>query len=316
MRKLAITIFAIALTAPASARGDAIVSADPSASNVSAYGGIVAWSQRDPAGGFRLVARVGGTVSTLPIPASRVEFDPDLGPHGGTVVAVYERCGGPCGTYEYSFASGQERKLSSLYARGCHVVGLSAWRGTLAFVRRGDHCRRRGLYVKRPGHRIARLRRVAPVWFGYDTDTDGRVVLFSNPAESRVRSIPIRGGRGHKLFHDGAESGDVDVFLRSPTIDGRYAYWFDVEEGVDGNTANLYRALKRSGRGCREDERDFAAITPPPPIAIPVDDQPLSPDSLAVDRGTVYYARYGVFQADPAPTFAKHSECVVAAFRK
>jgi hypothetical protein len=317
MRKLLlpILVLAIALLA-AGARADTIVSADPSASNVSAYGGVVAWSQKEPTGGYRLVARVGGVVSALSIPTSRVEFDPDVGPRGGVVVAVYQRCGGPCETYEYSFASGRERKLPSLYARGCHVVGLSAWRGTLAFVRRGDHCRRRALYVRRPGHRIHRLRGVAPVWFDYDTDTDGRVVLFANPADSRIRSIPVQGRRPHKLFHDGAESGDVDVFLRSPTIDGRYAYWFDVEEGEDGNTADLYRALRRSGRGCRRDERDFAAITPPPPIAIPTDDLPLSPDSLAVDRGTVYYARYGVFQADPAPTFAKPSECVVAAFRK
>ena len=313
---VALVLLTAAAALPASASADVIVSADPSAANVSAYAGAVAWSQKEPAGGYRLMAQVGGTVSALSIPSSRIEFNPDLGPHGGAVVAVYQRCGGPCGTYEYSFSSGQERKLPSLYARGCHVVGLSAWRGTLAFVRRGDHCRRRGLFVRLPGHRIHRLRGIAPVWYDFDTDTDGRVVLFANPADSRIRSIPLHGGRGHKLFHDGAESGDVDVFLRSPTIDGRYAYWFDVEEGEHGNTADLYRALRRSGRGCRRDERDFAAITPPPPITIPTDDLPISPDSLAVDRGTVYYARYGVFRADPAPAFAKHSECVVAAFGK
>src|SRR5262249_7102417 len=156
MRKLAIA-FALALAFPAGARADTIVSADPSASNVSAYGGVVAWAQKDPAGGFRLVARVAGTVSTRPVPPSLIEVAPDPGPHGGAVVAVYQRCGGPCQTYEYSFASGEERRLSSIHASGCHVVGLSAWRGTLAFVRRGDHCRRRGLYVRRPGHRVHRL---------------------------------------------------------------------------------------------------------------------------------------------------------------
>jgi hypothetical protein len=314
MKRLLPLVVLLATAGPA--RADTIVSGNPSATNVSAYNGIVAWSQVDPATGNRLYARIAGVVTQLSIPASRVPFDPDVGPLAGGVVAVYQRCGGPCKTYEYSFSSGRERKLPSLYARACHVVGLSAWRGTLAFVRRGEHCRRAGLFTRRPGHRVHRLRGVTPQWFGFDTDTDGRVVVFSNPAESRLRSIPVRGGRGHKLFHDGAESGDVDVFLRSPTIDGRYAYWFDVEEGEDGNTADLYRALRLSGRGCRRDERDFAAITPPVPVAIPSDEPPLSPDSLAVDRGTVYYVRYGLFQADPAPTFAKHSECVVAAFRK
>jgi hypothetical protein len=315
MKKLALIAVALMAWVPA-AHGDTIVSADPSASNVSAYGGILAWSQRNPAGGYLLFARVAGVASQLPVPPSRIEFDPDLGAgRGGGVVAVYQRCGGPCGTYEYSFTSGQERRLPSIEAQGCRVVGLSAWRGTLAFVRRGYHCRRPGLFVRRPGHRVRRLRRVTPQ-YGFQTDTDGRVVVFANPAESRVRSIPLKGGRGHKLFHDGAESGDVDVFLQSPTIDGRYAYWLDVEEGVDGNTADLYRALRRSGRGCRLDERDYASVTPAPPIPIPADDLPLSPDSLAVDGGTVYYSRYGLFQIDPAPSFAKHSGCTIAAFGK
>ena len=293
------------------------MSASPSAANVSAYGGVLAWSEGSPGAGFHLFARVGGAVSQLPLPSSRIELDADLGPgRAGGVLAVYQRCGGPCETYEYAFSSGRERRLSSLGARGCRVVGLSAWRGTLAFVRRGEHCRRAGLFVGRPGHRIRRLRRVTPQWYRFQTDTDGRVVVFSNPAESRVRSIPLRGGRGHKLFHDGAESGDVDVFLQSPTIDGRYAYWFDVEEGADGNTADLYRALRRSGKSCRQDDRDYAATTPPPLIPIPVDDLPLSPDSLAVDAGTVYYTRYGLFQADPPPVFAKPSGCTIAAFGK
>ncbi|MGH2979525.1 MAG: hypothetical protein ACRDLQ_07795 [Solirubrobacterales bacterium] len=70
---------AAALAAAPAAAGDTLVHADPTAENVTAYGGVLMWSRRDPGGPHHLVQRVGAIVSDAPVASSAHPLDPDLG---------------------------------------------------------------------------------------------------------------------------------------------------------------------------------------------------------------------------------------------
>lgn len=131
---------------------------------LSAYGGVLVWSQYSPrTKRFRLMARRGGRTERLPVPSSPDPLDLDLGPGpDGRPVAVYSRCargGFACDVFRYSFARRAERRVESVSTATSSERLPTVWRDRLGFARTRD--RRAyavpGLYVQRDGRRSRRV---------------------------------------------------------------------------------------------------------------------------------------------------------------
>ena len=137
-------------SAPAAATPPEVLAHEREASPVATYGGAVAWSSYDArTRRWRLKARVGGRVGTVPVASRPYAFDVDLGPgRGGGLSAVYSRCRearGPrgsavaeyaCDVFEYDFGKKRERRRRDLSRRGYDETLPSVWRGRVAFARR------------------------------------------------------------------------------------------------------------------------------------------------------------------------------------
>ena len=124
-------------------------------SPVSAYGGVVAWSEYDPTSErFHLVVRSGGRTRRLPVRPRVVAFDVDLGPGPkGEVTAVYSRCSddipaemggwphdGPanglrCDVYRVRVDGGRERRIDAVSRRRTSESLPSLWRNRLVYAR-------------------------------------------------------------------------------------------------------------------------------------------------------------------------------------
>lgn len=119
---------------------------------LAAYDGAVAWSSYDArTRRYRLKARVGGRIRTLPIASARLPFDVDLGPGpNGDLSAVYARCPGDfragprrrppeggrdCDVFQYDFKRRRERRRSELARPGHDELLPTIWRGRVAFAR-------------------------------------------------------------------------------------------------------------------------------------------------------------------------------------
>lgn len=80
------------ITAPALA-DEQVLAEGPDDSELSAYGGTVAFSDREAGSGWRLKLWNDGKVRTLPVEPRGAPFDVDLGPdENGRTTAVYSRC--------------------------------------------------------------------------------------------------------------------------------------------------------------------------------------------------------------------------------
>ena len=159
MRTLVATAFALltaALLAPAVAGAQAppppIATVDGT-TPVAAFHGRILWSVRSGAtGNWTLVSRdPAGTIAPLPVPPRRVPFDADLGPgpDGGTV-ATYSRCatdppvGSPgtlynrgrgCDVWLFDFATGLERRVTTVSAPKASEFWPTVWGDRIAFAR-------------------------------------------------------------------------------------------------------------------------------------------------------------------------------------
>lgn len=286
------------------------VSPDPTAANVAAYGGTLAWSRRAPSGEYRLVLRKAGIISDATVRPFRHPVDADLGPgRRGGAVAVYARCRSSrrCDLYRLDLGSGRERKLRSL-AGGRPEFVPSTWRGRYAFGRAArisgegttarDVTPFRGSGLFKTG-RTTRLTRRAP----YGTDLRrSRVAYITDPqAVTSVRTQQFsrrRRGRDCRLvaFENGGSSSG-ESFL-SPVIYGDYVYWLDTSEiGLSSSSSSQVGRRRLPSRRCGQRGR--------PQRSESLDEGRLgeSADSLALDRGQVYFTsaagvRRGVWQAD------------------
>lgn len=293
------------LAAPPPAAGDTLVHGDPSAENVTAYGGVLVWSRRDSEGRHHLVRRVGAVVSDAPVASSEHPFDPDLGPAGrGRLVAVYERCRKGfrrCDLYRLDVASGRERRIRAVSTRRGSEFGASVWGERYAFARESPSLE--GLFTAARG----RTRFLA----GSDvleTDVRSRTIALATYTAGERVQVDFTGiyvhrvrsrGRGRSCLVDrGDQGGDEGTALNSPVLDGEYVYWHDFTADP-GIVERVARA--RLASACRRRPRiQFGDRT-----------LPVGVDSIAVDRGAVYYTQgdyvdaTGVYIADsPPPHFA------------
>ena len=296
---------ALTLATGPPAAGDTLVHGDPSAENLTAHGGVLMWSRRDAQGKHHLVQRVGTVASDAPVASSEHAFDPDLGPAGkGRVVAVYERCRKGfrrCDLYRLNVTSGRERRIRAVSTRAASEFGASVWGERYAFARQGPS--REGLFTAAGGG--TRFLGGSEV---IQTDVRSRTIAAATYSAGERVQVDVSGiyvhrvrsrGRGRSCLVDRGDQGaEEGTALNSPVLDGGYVYWHDFT-AAPSIVERVVRAPLSSACGRR------------PRIQASDRTLPVGVDSIAVDRGAVYYTQgdyvdaAGVHVADaPPPRFA------------
>jgi hypothetical protein len=201
---------------------DTVIATLPQRTPIDALGGHVLWSVPDDAGrGWRLIDYSQGVQHRLPVAASPVPFDVDLGrDRRGRLVVVYSRCREPldadnfgrrgCDLFRYDLATARERKITAVSSR-FDEYEPTLWGARIAFVR---------AYVRR-GRSVRELiyvRRLRP-----DGDTRR-----------------LRGGRG---------GAPLDLDLRSRTVAVRrtFEYSDDVRAARAGRRGRILLSTPGSG---------------------------------------------------------------------
>ena len=208
------------------------------AGHMTARGDLLVWTPWTGPG--RLMSGFGDAAAPLPIPRARFG-SVDLGTDArGRTVLVYRSCQAArprhCAVYLYDFASQRHRRLAALDRSGCRVGDVRISRGTVAFARDCGGRALDGLYLKRPGKPVRRMRGVPAV---RSFDLDGNTVAFihsqqrDGPEEStwwlttevRVLQLGQRRSRllaGERQLVSPAPSG---VYVEDVRLDSGFAYW-------------------------------------------------------------------------------------------
>jgi hypothetical protein len=299
-RGLALLIAAAAVVAIASpaarahdygrtAQASEVISPDATASDVNAYRGVVVWSRRAASGRFRLVVRRGGATGDVRLRSFKDPVDADLGPaRRGGLVATYERCRSSerCDVFRLGLSRRRERKLGFSTRRRSEFAP-STWRGRYVFARALDASGEpagsgSGLFSAPPTRRLSRtvflqsdLRgRVVAVQFDdFDFGTKIAVKRFSRGGRGRVCTVATE----NYARSFSTSSGIV----QSPVMAGDYVYWLhSYGQGVGGPQPTGGATIERRrlpDRRCRSRPQEGG----------PSVDR--DANSLAVDRGTLYY---------------------------
>jgi hypothetical protein len=208
------------------------------AGDMTARANLLVWTPWTGPG--RLMSGFGDAAAPLPIPRARFG-SVDLGTDaGGRTVLVYRSCQAArprhCAVYLYDFASQRHRRLAALDRSGCRVGDVRISRGTVAFARDCGGRALDGLYLKRPGKPVRRMRGVPAV---LSFDLDGNTVAFihsqqrDGPEEStwwlttEVRVLQLGQRRSRLLARERqlvspAPSG---AYVEDVRLDSRFAYW-------------------------------------------------------------------------------------------
>jgi hypothetical protein len=208
------------------------------AGDMTARGNLLVWTPWTGPG--RLMSGFGAAASPLPIPRARfasVDLGADV---RGRAVLVYSACQirrpRHCDLGLYDFASQRHRRLAALDRSGCRVGDVRISRGTVAFARDCGGRALDGLYLKRPGKPVRRMRGVPAV---LSFDLDGNTVAFihsqqrDGPEEAtwwlttEVRVLQLGQRRSRLLARERqlvspAPSG---AYVEDVRLDSRFAYW-------------------------------------------------------------------------------------------
>lgn len=274
MRKLlpAVLVAAIVVggrTADAAPVPSRLVATVDASTPLSAYGGVLAYSQRSVLDGrFHLMFVQGGVTAAAPVAARAVPFDVDLGPdaHGRTV-AVYSRCateprtspgfdspffspGGGCRIFRLDLATGREALLHRTHAAGRSEYLPVIWKQNVAFASTADD-----------GRGVPELR-----------------LSLAGRAPRRLNAGPARACRrfkGRVECLSLSRTGPVSMDLRAEQLAFTWRY---VDFG-EGGTAHEVR-LVRPGSNSRVVARTGSGGLTAPVVGWP-----------AFDGGALYYAR-------------------------
>jgi hypothetical protein len=229
-------VLCVVAAVPSTAAAD--TSFPATAGDITARGNLLVWTPRTGPG--RLMSGFGDAAAPLPI--SRARFGSvDLGTDArGRTVLVYRSCQAArprhCAVYLYDFASQRHRRLAALDRSGCRVGDVRISRGTVAFARDCGGRALDGLYLKRPGKPVRRMRGVPAV---LSFNLDGNTVAFihsqqrDGPEEStwwlttEVRVLQLGQRRSRLLARERqlvspAPSG---AYVEDVRLDSRFAYW-------------------------------------------------------------------------------------------
>jgi len=304
---------------------------------LTAYGGWVVWSTRDPGGSWYLTAWHDGQLSRLPLAPRSSPFDADAGPDAqGNPTLVYSRCARDpsttnntapvpdwatargCRLYEFTLGQGRERRL------GGALTGLSSdsnyapsiWHRQLAFARLASGAHTAKILLYGPG---ARLRRLAG-------GTPPCVHTVTRCSLARAHAGPLAMDLGpHALalswlirapnvagIADGTEllavplNGRANALAENGLFSGTCGSRTPNSPNASG-TGVAY-LLNLGGDDCAQDSGSFQTFTPsgarqaapfPPPPVLPVAD--------ARDGAITYWI--GDIKPHPG-TFYSYSDCV------
>jgi hypothetical protein len=246
-----------AVAAPA-ASADTLLVADPSASNITAYGSTSAWSRKADDGSYHLVIRDNGQIADAPVPPSSQPYDPDLGPtsSNGRVI-VYARGGD---LYRYDAGAGGEQKITAL-SSGATERAPSFFKDAIAFARTDGA--RPGWYLARPGKALKRLTKDAPL----ETDLAATRVAarFGTAARSILRQSNYGGDDVRTIAR--AKTGEK---VSSPTLTRFNVYWLRDLAGTVQARAEYVGVNAHRGLTPRVADRRFATATSLATTNIPV----------------------------------------------
>ena len=224
MARIVAVLVAFAILVPA-ARAQEVIAPIGAPTPLAAYGGWIAWSERDGrAGPFRLVLRApDGSIGRVAVPPSGSAFDVDLGPDvDGGVVAAYTRCSSSdCSPYLYDVSEGRERRLDGIDAPRADESWPSPWRGRIAFQRRYDHKRAYPyLYTSRYDRRVRSVRMPGGAREECVRDRRTRRLSCSPDTRSRATGIELAGTRMAFAWTYSGRSEGLDTEIRLDTIGG------------------------------------------------------------------------------------------------
>jgi len=230
---LSLVTSAVALPpAVAGGTGDTVVATVPDAGQLSAYGGVIAWS-RTVGNQTRISYMRDGAIRQLR--GSFPGADPDVGPSrdGRSVVLVVSRCGRDgCVVTSTDTRTGTTVRVHGLGRLRCAgLVSPSTWRGTIAVA--GVRCGRNaidGLYVRDRAGRTRRLLRLVSASFS-ETDVDGAHAVVTDRGDSSVRVVALRTGRSHVAWQgeEGASFSDAPYM---PALDTGIVVWLERSSGI------------------------------------------------------------------------------------
>ena len=208
------------------------------AGDMTARGNLLVWTPWTGPG--RLMSGFGDAAAPLPIPRARFG-SVDLGTDArGRTVLVYRSCQTArprhCAVYLYDFASQRHRRLAALDRSGCRVGDVRISRGTVAFARDCGGRALDGLYLKRPGEPVRRMRGVPAV---RSFDLDGNTVAFihSQPRDgpeeatwwltTEVRVLQLGQRRSRLLARERqlVSPAPTGAYVQDVRLDSRFAYW-------------------------------------------------------------------------------------------
>jgi hypothetical protein len=221
------------------------------AGDMTARGNLLVWTPWTGPG--RLMSGFGDAAAPLPIPRARFG-SVDLGTDArGRTVLVYRSCQTArprhCAVYLYDFASQRHRRLAALDRSGCRVGDVRISRGTVAFARDCGGRALDGLYLKRPGKPVRRIRGVpaeggpirrilgVPAVLSFDLDGNTVAFIHSQPRDgpeeatwwltTEVRVLQLGQRRSRLLAREReleapANSG---TYVQGVRLDSGFAYW-------------------------------------------------------------------------------------------
>jgi hypothetical protein len=277
VRIIAVTLGLATLFASPAQAADTVVSTVARPTTIDAYGDRAVWSAWDPsARAYRLTEYADGAARQVPVRASAVPFDVDLGPAaGGGTLAVYSRCTRPpadtwvlngrrgCDLYAYDFTRGRERRLAGANS-AADERWPTVWGSRIAFTRtytpRQGRTRRflywRPLEGRGASRRLdrgptaedaipeyldLRGRRVAFVW-SYEYGSELRLDTTSGHERRLVR-----------LPGSGAASTELDA--QGPTVVGDAVHWALAVGGEEPSFSEIRRFDLTTGSESRTTTR-------------------------------------------------------------
>jgi hypothetical protein len=174
----ALAVIIAGCTLGAASAGATEVSSTPlaalpnAAQKLTAYGGYVVFSQRDPDGKWSLMSWHAGSIKALDVPARSIPFDAEAGPGArGTPTVVFSKCakdppparddGGAvavleaewsrsvgCRVYELSLPAGVPKLVAGIRPpRGASDATPAIWNGDIAFARHVGGLRSTRIYL-------------------------------------------------------------------------------------------------------------------------------------------------------------------------
>lgn len=270
---------------------DPLLTEDPTAQDVVAYAGQVAWTRQGADKHFRIVLHTATGNSDVPVSpfaaAPHVTFGP--GQDGHPTLVYLRATGIGVQLYEFDTTTGIETPAPVPQPpKGCAVIGAVHERlVAYAFVRVGSACRE--VVRVRTATRTVFARQIPDVWkiaLG-----SRHLAVVHGDLDLRLHAYDLTSRRARLLMREDASAYGGAGSITAPVFDASDTLYFAATEinasGTYGSTIGPYRVRLTSHPTCAMSRRRFGAnvllrsLSIDPPNAFYADDQHLHQTPLA-----------------------------------